>query len=91
LPYYLELHAYVRRKLYDVYGPDVVDLEGPIPAHLLGDMWGRFWNNIYGATEPFPGQPSVDPTPAMVAQNYTPLKMFQLGDEFYQSLGLKVQ
>ncbi|CAG0912459.1 unnamed protein product [Notodromas monacha] len=89
LPYYLELHAYVRRKLYDTYGPEVVDLEGPIPAHLLGDMWGRFWNNIYNLTEPYPGLQSVDPTPQMVAQGYTPERMFRQGDAFYQSMGLK--
>ena len=43
-PLYDNLHAYVRRKLYKVYGPDYIDLEGPIPAHLLGkelDFWDR--------------------------------------------------
>lgn len=27
-PLYLELHAYIRRKLYETYGPDVVDVNG---------------------------------------------------------------
>jgi len=27
-PLYLELHAYIRRKLYQTYGPDVVDIDG---------------------------------------------------------------
>ena len=35
-PFYQQLHAYVRRKLYDIYGSDYINLEGPIPAHLLG-------------------------------------------------------
>lgn len=35
-PLYLNLHAYVRRSLYRYYGPEVIDLRGPIPAHLLG-------------------------------------------------------
>lgn len=35
-PLYDNLHAYVRRKLYDIYGSDYIDLEGPIPAHILG-------------------------------------------------------
>ncbi|ODM96978.1 Angiotensin-converting enzyme [Orchesella cincta] len=30
-PLYMELHAYVRRKLYDVYGPEVVDINVPFP------------------------------------------------------------
>lgn len=35
-PLYLNLHAFVRRKLYDRYGPKYINLKGPIPAHLLG-------------------------------------------------------
>lgn len=35
-PLYLNLHAYVRRSLYRYYGPEIIDLRGPIPAHLLG-------------------------------------------------------
>lgn len=35
-PLYLNLHAYVRRSLYRYYGPELIDLRGPIPAHLLG-------------------------------------------------------
>ena len=45
-PLYTELHAYIRRRLHQVYG-DHIDLHGPLPAHLLSDMWGRFWNNLY--------------------------------------------
>ena len=46
-PLYRELHAYIRRKLWKLYGDSHIDLKGPIPAHLLSDMWGRFWNNLY--------------------------------------------
>jgi peptidyl-dipeptidase A len=35
-PLYLNLHAYVRRALHHHYGPQHINLEGPIPAHLLG-------------------------------------------------------
>lgn len=35
-PLYLNLHAYVRRALHRHYGPALINLEGPIPAHLLG-------------------------------------------------------
>ena len=38
---YLELHAYVRRKLYDVYGADYINLKGPIPAHILGEYFDK--------------------------------------------------
>lgn len=40
-PLYLNLHAYVRRALHRHYGPQHIHLEGPIPAHLLGE--GRCW------------------------------------------------
>lgn len=35
-PLYKNLHAFVRRQLYNQYGPKYINLKGPIPAHLLG-------------------------------------------------------
>ena len=35
-PLYLQLHAYVRRKLRNEYGDDVMGDDGTIPIHLLG-------------------------------------------------------
>lgn len=35
-PLYKLLHAYVRSKLVQKYGPELVKPDGPIPAHLLG-------------------------------------------------------
>lgn len=35
-PLYQNLHAFVRRKLYNQYGSEYINLKGPIPAHLLG-------------------------------------------------------
>jgi Angiotensin-converting enzyme len=35
-PLYVQLHAYVRRKLRGKYGADIVGHDGTIPAHLLG-------------------------------------------------------
>jgi len=37
LPLYKMLHAYVRFHLSKFYGEDKVELEKPIPAHLLGE------------------------------------------------------
>ncbi len=39
-PLYLKLHAYVRMKLHEKYG-DIVPSNGPIPAHLLGNIWDQ--------------------------------------------------
>lgn len=88
-PLYRQLHAYIRRRLFNTYGPDVIDLKGPLPAHLLGDMWGRFWSGLNDIARPYPNKTSVNPTPAMLKQNYTVERMFRMGDDFFRSMGLK--
>jgi len=87
-PLYREVHAYIRRKLYERYGSEHISLSGPLPAHLLTDMWGRFWSGLYKLVEPFSGKPAIDPSPKMKEQNYTVRKMYQTADDFYASLGL---
>src|SRR2546429_4273914 len=46
-PLYLSLHAYTRGQLRKKYGKDLVPADGPIPAHLLGNIWSQEWNNVY--------------------------------------------
>jgi peptidyl-dipeptidase A len=87
-PLYEQLHAYVRNKLHKKYGSDVVDPEGPLPAHLLGNMWAQTWGNI-ADTLPFPDKPSIDVTDEMVKQGWTVKLMYVKADEFFQSLGLE--
>lgn len=88
-PLYLNLHAFVRRKLYERYGDKYINLKGPIPAHLLGNMWAQQWNNIYDMMIPFPDKTNVDVTDTMVKQNWNATYMFQVAEEFFMSLGLK--
>ncbi|XP_073942653.1 angiotensin-converting enzyme-like isoform X3 [Choristoneura fumiferana] len=87
-PLYQQLHAYVRKQLRDKYGPEIVSAKGPIPAHLLGNMWAQTWSNIESYTRPYPDKKEIDVTQAMKDQNYTPLKMFKMSDEFFRSLNL---
>ncbi|XP_041818495.1 angiotensin-converting enzyme [Chelmon rostratus] len=87
-PFYQNLHAYVRRALYKKYGPEHIDLKGPIPAHLLGNMWAQTWSGIMDLAIPYPHATQVDATPAMVAQGWNATKMFHVSDEFFTSLGL---
>ncbi|XP_077019651.1 angiotensin-converting enzyme isoform X6 [Tamandua tetradactyla] len=87
-PLYLNLHAYVRRALFRHYGPQYINLEGPIPAHLLGNMWAQTWSNIYDLVVPFPLAPKLDATEAMKKQGWTPRRMFEEADRFFTSLGL---
>jgi peptidyl-dipeptidase A len=51
-PLYQSLHCYVRAELNERYGDEVVPPHGPIPAHLLGNMWAQQWGNIYDKVMP---------------------------------------
>src|SRR3989304_1551958 len=46
-PLYVSLHAYVRRRLVETFGNDLVPPNGPTPAHLLGNMWAPQRGNVY--------------------------------------------
>lgn len=86
-PLYQELHAYVRYKLSQKYVE--MSPEGPIPAHLLGNMWAQSWVNIYELVEPYKNQSSLDVTANMVKKEYNATMMFKLADSFFQSIGLE--
>ncbi|XP_030856345.1 angiotensin-converting enzyme-like [Strongylocentrotus purpuratus] len=87
-PIYMHVHAYVRRRLVEVYGSDIVDPHGPIPAHLLGNMWAQEWNNIYDIVEPYPGHGTIDVTKKMREDGWTAESMFGVANQFFASLGL---
>ncbi|XP_025976569.2 angiotensin-converting enzyme 2 [Dromaius novaehollandiae] len=87
-PLYEQLHAYVRHRLEQFYGPELISSTGCIPAHLLGDMWGRFWTNLYALTVPYPAKPNIDVTSAMVENNWDVLKIFKTAEAFFASVGL---
>ncbi len=88
-PLYDELHCYVRAKLGEVYGTDIVPQSGPIPAHLLGNMWAQEWTNIYPLVMPYKDAPNIDATPKMVESGMTPVQLFETVEKFYTSLGLR--
>ncbi|QUS55873.1 M2 family metallopeptidase [Pseudovibrio brasiliensis] len=86
-PLYDSLHCYVRGKLVDHYGADKVPADGPIPAHLLGNMWAQSWGNIYPLVAAEGDDQGYDLTKLLEEQNYTPLKMVQTAEGFFTSLG----
>ena len=61
-PLYVQLHAYVRWKLREKYGDQVVPANGPIPADLLGNMWAQTWDNVYPLVAPPNADPGYDLT-----------------------------
>ncbi len=86
-PLYVSLHAYVRWKLAEKYGKDVVAEDQPIPAHLLGNMWSQDWNNIYPLLAPADAAPGPDVSAALRAKKIDALRMVHYGEGFFISLG----
>jgi peptidyl-dipeptidase A len=86
-PLYLSLYTFVRARLSQKYGPNVVPPDGPIPAHLLGNPWAQTWGNIY----PLLGLPEnssgYDLTQLLRAKNLDAHGMVKYGENFYSSLG----
>lgn len=59
-PLYEQLHCYVRDGLADHYGEDLVSRQGPIPAHVLGNMWSQEWSNVYKLVKPYDSELNLD-------------------------------
>ena len=86
-PLYTQLHCYTRRKLNKRYGDKVVPKTGPIPAHLLGNMWAQSWDYLYKDLEPYPGQVAIDVTPTL-EKKLDDKSMVKMAEAFYTSLGM---
>jgi peptidyl-dipeptidase A len=85
-PLYLSLHTYVRARLHAKYG-DAVPVDGPIPAHLLGNIWAQDWSNVYDLVAPPGAAPTVSLDAIFRARATTPVQMVQAGERFFTSLG----
>jgi peptidyl-dipeptidase A len=88
-PLYLSLHAYVRSRLHDRYAKDgaIVPEKGPIPAHLLGNLWQQDWSNVYELVAPAGEKPVFSLTSNLKAKKLVPLEMVRIGERFFTSLG----
>jgi peptidyl-dipeptidase A len=86
-PFYKQLFTFVRKGLVRQYGTNIVRHDGPIPAHILGNMWAQNWRNIFDLIKPGTLD-TPDITGEMVRQGYTPLKIFQVAEEFFTSMGM---
>src|SRR5437667_9226129 len=86
-PFYESPHAYVRWKLREKYGPAVVPERGPVPAHLLGNMWSQEWTNIYPLVAPKAADPGFDLTANLKAKGVDERGMARYGERFFTSLG----
>ena len=87
-PLYDALHTYVRGRLRAVYG-EIVPRQGPLPAHLLGNMWAQSWEGIFPILAPPSRAPAYDLTQLLVARKTTPEEMVRYAERFFVSLGLE--
>ncbi len=88
-PLYRLLHAYVRHRLVERYGESVVPRSGPIPAHLLGNMWAQTWDNLYPLLAPPDADPGVDLTEILRRRKVDPRELVRIAERFFASLGFE--
>ena len=67
-PLYEQLHCYTRTKLQATYGIEKGQVNGLLPAHLMGNMWQQDWGNLWDMLEPYKGAGSLDITGALEKQ-----------------------
>jgi peptidyl-dipeptidase A len=88
-PLYDSLHTYTRYKLRQAYGPDAVPADGPIPAHLLGNMWAQSWDNLYPILKPAGLEKGEDLTALLEERKTSAVEMTRYAEGFYTSLGMR--
>jgi peptidyl-dipeptidase A len=88
-PLYEALHCHVRAKLGEHYGSGLVAPDGPIPAHLLGNMWAQDWSHIYPLVAPPDAQPAYDLTAILNDKGFDAIRMVRVGEAFFSSLGFE--
>jgi peptidyl-dipeptidase A len=86
-PLYVSLHAYVRMKLRQKYGA-IVPAGGPIPAHLVGNIWAQEWSNIFDLVWTGASGPGFSLDAILRQRKTSPVEMTRIGERFYTSLGL---
>lgn len=88
-PLYDSLHTYTRFKLRQAYGAAAVPADGPIPSHLLGNMWAQSWDNLYPLLKPAGLEKSEDLTALLEERKTSAVEMTRYAEGFYTSLGMR--
>ena len=89
-PLYDALHCHVRAKLNEHYGDEVISKTGPLPVHMLGNMWGQSWSNIYDLVyEEKPDSKYIDVTEIINEKSLSEIEMVEYAEDFFISMGFK--
>jgi peptidyl-dipeptidase A len=86
-PFYASLHAYVRAQLVKKYGKEIVPPNGPIPAHLLGNIWSQEWNNVADLMDAPESPQSYDLSKILRDRKTDAQGMVKYGENFFISIG----
>lgn len=86
-PLYTALQCHVRARLGEQYGTKLVPQNGPIPAHLLGNMWAQDWSNIYPLVGPTEVGAQYDLSTILKERQFGAVEMVKTGEGFFSSLG----
>lgn len=87
-PLYVSLHAYVRWKLRERHG-ELVPAAGPLPAHLLGNLWAQDWSHVYPLVAPPGADPGHDLTEILKARQVDAGGMVKVAEGFFRSIGFE--
>ncbi|BES97405.1 Angiotensin-converting enzyme [Nesidiocoris tenuis] len=82
-PFYKLLHGFVRFHLSRYYGERLVQLNGTIPAHLLGNMWSNSWDSLLNLITPH----DLGLDEAIRHKFPTVTAMLKTAESYYASLG----
>jgi peptidyl-dipeptidase A len=91
-PLYDALHCHVRDELSNYYGEDIVGKTGNLPAHVLGNMWGQSWSNIYDLVytpESNPSASEINLTNILIEKDIDEIEMVKIAESFFISLGFE--
>ena len=89
-PLYEALHCHVRAKLNEHYGDEVISKTGPLPVHMLGNMWGQSWSNIYDLVyEEKSDSKYIDVTKIINEKSLSEIEMVEYAEDFFISMGFK--
>ncbi|MBT3850880.1 MAG: M2 family metallopeptidase [Gammaproteobacteria bacterium] len=91
-PLYDALHCHVRDELSNYYGEEIVAKTGNLPAHVLGNMWGQSWSNIYDIVytpESTSSSSEINVTDILIEKDIDEIEMVRIAEKFFISLGFE--
>uniref|UniRef100_A0A5S6QW86 Angiotensin-converting enzyme n=1 Tax=Trichuris muris TaxID=70415 RepID=A0A5S6QW86_TRIMR len=86
LPFYEQLHAFVRRELQFLYANRFNT--SALPAHILGSLTAANWSALFTLTAPCTKCTMLNLDEALQRQQYTSRRMAQMAEQFFQSMGM---